>query len=67
MTSSVRSLLGRDFQPTAAAAAYFGELEEALINGGATAGGIGVDHRHPGGMITSDVQTKCKLLLPPPI
>ncbi|XP_051226554.1 transcription factor LG2 isoform X1 [Lolium perenne] len=47
-----------DFQPTAAAAAYFGELEEALINGGATAGGIGVDHRHPGGMITSDVQTK---------
>ncbi|KAM0918946.1 hypothetical protein ACQ4PT_008521 [Festuca glaucescens] len=48
-----------DFQPAAAAAAYFGELEEALINGGATAtGGIGVDHHHPGGMITSDVQTK---------
>ncbi|KAM0897810.1 hypothetical protein ACQ4PT_022322 [Festuca glaucescens] len=46
-----------DFQPAAAAAAYFGELEEALINGGATAGGIGLDHHHPG-MITSEVQTK---------
>lgn len=42
----------REFQPAAAAAAYFGELEEALIHGG-------VDP----GMIKSDVQTKCKLSL----
>ncbi|CAM0883672.1 unnamed protein product [Alopecurus aequalis] len=40
-----------DFQPAAAAAAYFGELEEALINGAS-------DHHLPG-MITSDnVQAK---------
>ncbi|CAM0883670.1 unnamed protein product [Alopecurus aequalis] len=42
---------GWDFQPAAAAAAYFGELEEALINGAS-------DHHLPG-MITSDnVQAK---------
>ncbi|XP_062207530.1 transcription factor LG2-like [Phragmites australis] len=40
-----------DFQPTATAAAYIGELEEALIHGGAYAG---VDP----GMIKSDAQTK---------
>lgn len=39
--------MGRDFQP---AAAYFGELEEALIHGG-------VD---PGMIKSGDVQTKCK-------
>ena len=49
----MRYCLGRDFQPAAAAIAYFGELEEALINGA-------TDHHLPG-MITSDVQTKCKL------
>jgi hypothetical protein len=51
--SSVRYFLGRDFQPAAAAAAYFGELEEALIHGG-------IDP----GMIKSDAQTtkQCKLL-----
>jgi hypothetical protein len=51
--SSVRYCLGRDFQPAAAAAAYFGELEEALIHGG-------IDP----GMIKSDAQTtkQCKLL-----
>jgi hypothetical protein len=58
---SVRYCLGRDFQPAAASAAYFGfgELEEALIHGGgaASAGG-GVD---PGVIIKNDVaQAKCK-------
>ncbi|ONM36268.1 Basic leucine zipper protein [Zea mays] len=52
---SVRYCLGRDFQPAAASAAYFGfgELEEALIHGGgaASAGG-GVD---PGVIIKNDV------------
>jgi hypothetical protein len=54
--------LGRDFQPAAAAAAYFGfgELEEALIHGGggaANAGGV-----DPGVIIKNDVaQAKCKL------
>lgn len=52
--SSVRYCLGRDFQPAAAAAAYFGELEEALIHG-ANAGGV-VDP----GMIRADVHSKCK-------
>lgn len=56
--SSVRYCLGRDFQPAAAAAAYFGELEEALIHGAANAGGVG---HHPGSMITSDMHSaKCK-------
>uniref|UniRef100_A0A0D9YHP5 DOG1 domain-containing protein n=1 Tax=Oryza glumipatula TaxID=40148 RepID=A0A0D9YHP5_9ORYZ len=41
-----------DFQPAAAAAAYFGELEEALIHG-ANAGGV-VDP----GMIRADVHSK---------
>uniref|UniRef100_A0A0E0N5B2 DOG1 domain-containing protein n=1 Tax=Oryza rufipogon TaxID=4529 RepID=A0A0E0N5B2_ORYRU len=50
--SSVRYCLGRDFQPAAAAAAYFGELEEALIHG-ANAGGV-VDP----GMIRADVHSK---------
>lgn len=40
-----------DFQPAAAAAAYFGELEEALIHGA----NAGVDHA---GMMRSDVLTK---------
>lgn len=43
-----------DFQPAAAAAAYFGELEEALIHGAANAGGVG---HHPGSMITSDMHS----------
>lgn len=66
---SVRYCLGRDFQPAAAAAAYFGfgELEEALIHGGGTASaGGGVD---PGVIIKNDVaQAKCKLFffLPSP-
>jgi hypothetical protein len=51
----------RDFQPAAAAAAYFGfgELEEALIHGGGGAGNAhGVD---PGVIIKNDVaQAKCK-------
>uniref|UniRef100_A0A0D3EWJ3 DOG1 domain-containing protein n=1 Tax=Oryza barthii TaxID=65489 RepID=A0A0D3EWJ3_9ORYZ len=42
-----------DFQPAAAAAAYFGELEEALIHG-ANAGGVVVDP----GMIRADVHSK---------
>ncbi|KAF7031707.1 hypothetical protein CFC21_042992 [Triticum aestivum] len=49
-----------DFQPAAAAAAYFGELEEALIHG-ANAGVSVADHLHhphPGGMIAGDAQAK---------
>jgi hypothetical protein len=42
----------RELQP--AAAAYFGELEKALIHG--TSAGAGVDH----GMIQSDAYTECK-------
>ncbi|KAF7038713.1 hypothetical protein CFC21_048847 [Triticum aestivum] len=61
MTSSVRHCLGRDFQPAAAAAAYFGELEEALIHGANAGVGV-VDHHlhhpHPGGMIAGDAQAK---------
>ncbi|KAF7038714.1 hypothetical protein CFC21_048847 [Triticum aestivum] len=53
-----------DFQPAAAAAAYFGELEEALIHGANAGVGV-VDHHlhhpHPGGMIAGDAQAKCKL------
>ncbi|KAL6840281.1 hypothetical protein ACP4OV_030091 [Aristida adscensionis] len=41
-----------DFQPAAAAAAYFGELEEALIHGGAASAGVDP------GVIKSDVLTK---------
>ncbi|KAM3333907.1 hypothetical protein ACQJBY_028773 [Aegilops geniculata] len=51
-----------DFQPAAAAAAYFGELEEALIHGANAGVGIGVadhlHHPHPGGMIAGDAQAK---------
>ncbi|VAH65989.1 unnamed protein product [Triticum turgidum subsp. durum] len=58
MTSSVRHCLGRDFQP----AAYFGELEEALIHGANAGVGVGVPdhlhHPHPGGMIAGDAQAK---------
>uniref|UniRef100_A0A0D9V818 DOG1 domain-containing protein n=1 Tax=Leersia perrieri TaxID=77586 RepID=A0A0D9V818_9ORYZ len=43
-----------DFQPAAAAAAYFGELEEALIHGAANAAGV-VD---PGMIRGGDVHTK---------
>ncbi|KAF7024712.1 hypothetical protein CFC21_037016 [Triticum aestivum] len=50
-----------DFQP----AAYFGELEEALIHGANAGVGVGVPdhlhHPHPGGMIAGDAQAKCKL------
>ena len=64
----VRHCSSREFQPAAAAAAYFGfrELEEALIHGGggasASTGGCGVD---PGVMTRSDVaaQTKRKPFL----
>ena len=62
MGSVCANCLGRDFQPAAAAAAYFGfgELEEALIHGGggaANAGGV-----DPGVIIKNDVaQAKCKL------
>jgi hypothetical protein len=65
MGSVCANCLGRDFQPAAAAAAYFGfgELEEALIHGGggaANAGGV-----DPGVIIKNDVaQAKCKLLSP---
>lgn len=62
MGSVCANCLGcRDFQPAAAAAAYFGfgELEEALIHGGGGAGNAhGVD---PGVIIKNDVaQAKCK-------
>jgi len=64
----VRHCSSREFQPAAAAAAYFGfgELEEALIHGGggasASTGGCGVD---PGVITRSDVaaQTKRKPFL----
>ncbi|XP_044977627.1 transcription factor LG2-like isoform X2 [Hordeum vulgare subsp. vulgare] len=45
-----------DFQP-AAAAAYFGELEEALIHG-ANAGVADHLHHNPGGMIAGDAHAK---------
>nr|CAB3474877.1 unnamed protein product [Digitaria exilis] len=60
----VRNFLSRDFQPAAAAAAYFGfgELEEALIHGGggggasaANAGGV-----DPGVIIKSDAAAQTK-------
>ena len=62
----VRHCSSREFQPAAAAAAYFGfgELEEALIHGGGASASTGgcVD---PGVITRSDVaaQTKRKLLL----
>ncbi|KAG8078542.1 hypothetical protein GUJ93_ZPchr0007g3653 [Zizania palustris] len=52
--SSVRYCLGRDFQPAVAAAAYFGELEEALIHGANANANAGVDP----GMIRADVHAK---------
>lgn len=48
-----------DFQPAAAAAAYFGELEEALIHGANAGVGVAdhLHHPHPG-MIAGDAQAK---------
>ncbi|VAH65984.1 unnamed protein product [Triticum turgidum subsp. durum] len=51
-------LYSHAFQP----AAYFGELEEALIHGANAGVGVGVPdhlhHPHPGGMIAGDAQAK---------
>jgi len=62
MGSVSANCLGRDFQPAAAAAAYFGfgELEEALIHGGG--GAVNAGGVDPGVIIKNDVaQAKCKL------